>query len=42
MMRLFTLMYDMAVSRLDSASFRRVATEKIADSRNTRKYMRVI
>ncbi len=42
MMRLFTLMYDMAVSRLDSASFRKVATERIADSRNTRKYMRVI
>ena len=42
MMRLFTLMYDVAVSRLDSTTFRRVAQHKIADHRNIRRYMRVI
>ena len=41
-MRLFSLMYEMVISRLDSTSFRRTAQEKISDPRNTRKYMKVI
>ena len=42
MMRLYALMYDMAVNRPDSSSLRRTAQEKIADSRNTKRSMRII